>query len=188
MSLTPFRASATDIEGLWTVQLKAVEDPRGVVRELYRESDFVASGLPSLGQRPQTNCTETHHGGVRGIHGELAHKLVALANGAGYAAVVDLRPASPTAGRWLGFELAPGRGLFVSAGLGNSFQTTSREAAQYLYCFAEEWRPDMAGAHVSALDPTLAIPWPVPVGAGMVISDKDADPANTLGRALDPED
>jgi dTDP-4-dehydrorhamnose 3,5-epimerase len=181
---TPWAVETTAIEGLWSVRFREADDRRGVVRELYRESDFAASGLPSLGDRPQTNCTETRRGGLRGIHGELAHKLVGLVAGAGYAVAVDLRPSSPTAGRWLGFDLRPGQGLFLSAGLGNAYQSVSDEPSQYVYCFAVEWRPDMPGVHVSPLDPALAIDWPIGGDEGMILSDKDADPSRTLSRAL----
>lgn len=178
--MTPFSAETTRIDGLWTIELKQVPDARGVVREAYRESDFSASGLPSLGERPQLNCTETVKGGVRGIHGELAHKLVSVVSGRVYAAIVDFRPDSPTAGEWCDFALGPGDGLFVSSGLGNSFQTVSDEPSQYLYLFAAEWYPGMPGVHVSPLDATLAIPWPLEP----ILSDKDADRSKTIGAAL----
>ena len=136
----PLRVQRTDLEGLWVVSRKSVEDDRGVIRELYRESDFVSSGLPSLGTRPQTNCTETRCGALRGIHGERIHKLVAVLAGAVHAVIVVLRRSSPTAGHWLAFDLLPGTGLFVSAGLGNSSQATSEEPSQYVYVFSEEWQ------------------------------------------------
>lgn len=178
--MKPFRAEPTKIDGLWRTELKQVADARGVMREAYRESEFVATGLPSLGARPQTNCTETRRGGLRGIHGELAHKLVGVVAGEVYAVVVDLRPASPTAGEWLDFPLGPGDGLFVSRGLGNSFQSVSEAPSQYVYVFEEEWRPDMPGVHVTPLDPALGIAWPLEP----VISEKDADPSKTLVAAL----
>lgn len=178
--MNPFRAEPTRIEGLWTTELKQFRDARGTIREAFRQSEFEAAGLPSLGRRPQTNATETVRGGLRGIHGEYAHKLVAVAAGEVYAVILDLRPDSPTAGEWEGFTLGPGQGLFVSSGLGNSFQTTSDEPSQYLYQFAEEWAPDMPGVHVTPLDPALGIDWPLEP----ILSEKDADPSRTLAVAL----
>jgi dTDP-4-dehydrorhamnose 3,5-epimerase len=178
--VNPFRAEPTKIEGLWTTELKQITDTRGTVREAYRESEFVAAGLPSLGTRPQTNATETVKGGLRGIHGEFAHKLVSVVVGEVYAVILDLRPESPTAGEWLDFPLGQGAGLFVSSGLGNSFQSVSDEPSQYLYLFAEEWRPGMPGVHVSPLDPALGIDWPLEP----ILSEKDADSTNTLAKAL----
>lgn len=163
----------TDIEGLLTVKFKVFEDARGSVMEFYRQSDFDKAGLPSLGERPQVNAPLSVKGALRGVHAEYAHKLVSVAGGEIYAVIVDLRKDSPTAGKWLGFKLKRGEGLFVSKGLGNSFQSTSGEPSTYLYYFEQEWYPDMPGVACNPLDPSLAIDWPIKEGAGMIISDKD---------------
>lgn len=168
-----FDISPTDIEGLWTVKFKVFADDRGSVMEFYRQSDFAGSGLPSLGERPQVNAPMTVKGAVRGVHAEAAHKLVSVAGGQVYAVIVDLRTDSPTAGKWQGFYLNRGDGLFISKGLGNSFQSTSDEPSVYLYYFEQEWRPDMPGKACNPLDPQLAIDWPIKDGAGMVLSEKD---------------
>lgn len=171
--MADFSATETEIKGLYTVQFKVIEDPRGSVMEFYRQSDFDAAGLPTLGERPQVNAPLTIKGALRGIHAESAHKLVSVASGTVYAAIVDLRKDSGTAGKWLGFELERGQGLFVSKGLGNSFQSVSDDPSTYLYYFETEWVPGMPGLACNPLDPDLAISWPIAEGAGMIISDKD---------------
>lgn len=171
--MSQFIAQETNMQGLYTVEFKVFADDRGSVMEFYRQSDFEAAGLPSLGKRPQVNAPLTVRGGLRGIHAEFAHKLVSVANGEVYAVIVDLRPDSPTKGQWQGFTLTRGHGLFVSKGLGNSFQSTSDEPSVYLYYFEQEWQPDMPGKACNPLDPDLAIDWPIPDGQGMIISEKD---------------
>lgn len=171
--MKPLTATETKIKGLFEVQFKVIEEPRGSVMEFYRQSEFEAAGLPSLGERPQVNAPMTVKGAVRGIHAEYAHKLVSVASGSVYAVIVDLRPDSETFGEWLGFTLERGHGLFVSKGLGNSFQSTSDEPSVYLYYFEEEWRPDMPGVACNPLDPRLNIAWPIKEGDGMIISEKD---------------
>jgi dTDP-4-dehydrorhamnose 3,5-epimerase len=173
MPQTTFEITATEIEGLFTIKYKVFEDDRGSVMEFYRQSDFESAGLPSLGERPQVNAPLSVKGALRGIHAEQAHKLVSVAAGKVYAVIVDLRKESHTAGQWLGFDLARGDGLFVSRGLGNSFQSISEEPSVYLYYFEQEWRPDMPGASCNPLDPDLAIDWPISEGQGMIISEKD---------------
>lgn len=173
MNQVAFETQPTEIEGLFTVRYKEFADDRGSVMEFYRESDFLESGLPSLGGRPQTNAPSTVKGALRGIHAEAAHKLVSVASGEIYAVIVDLRKDSATVGQWIGFTLARGMGLFISKGLGNSFQSTSDEPSTYLYLFEEEWRPDMPGTACNPLDPELGIEWPIPYGKGMIISEKD---------------
>lgn len=170
---TTFETKPTEIDGLYTVSFKVFEDDRGSVMEFYRQSEFEAAGLPSLGERPQVNAPLTVKGALRGIHAEFAHKLVSVASGSVYAVIVDLRKASPTAGKWQGFTLQRGDGLFISKGLGNSFQSISDEPSTYLYYFEQEWRPDMPGTACNPLDPTLNIDWPIKDGEGMIISDKD---------------
>ncbi len=172
------RVSTTQIEGLWSLDMKLFEDDRGSVMEFYRESDFVEAGLPSLGERPQVNAPWTVQGALRGIHAEFAHKYVAVANGTVYAVIVDLRIDSPTFGEWQGFTLRRGQGLFVSKGLGNSFQSVSKEPSVYLYYFELEWSPNMQGLALNPLDPELGIEWPIAKGEGMIISDKDKNNPN----------
>jgi dTDP-4-dehydrorhamnose 3,5-epimerase len=171
--MSGFKAEKTGLEGLYKIQFKVIEDERGSVMEFYRQSEFEAAGLPSLGERPQVNAPLSVKGAVRGIHAEDAHKMVSVAAGKVYAVIVDLRKGSPTAGKWEGFELERGQGLFVRKGLGNSFQSISDEPSVYLYYFEKEWYPGMPGVACNPLDPDLAIKWPVPEGQGMIISDKD---------------
>lgn len=171
--IQPMQAIPTRIKGLWQVQFKIIEDERGSVMEFYRQSDFEATGLPSLIERPQVNSPLSVKGALRGVHGEFAHKMVSVAYGKIYAAIVDLRKTSVTAGQWQGFELERGQGLFISSGLGNSFQSISSEPSLYLYYFEKEWQPGMPGVACNPLDPNLNINWPIPDGHGMIISDKD---------------
>lgn len=171
--IKPMQATPTKFEGLWQINFKIIPDARGSVMEFYRQSEFEALGLPSLGTRPQVNAPFSVKGAVRGIHAEQAHKLVSVASGKVYAVIVDLRRDSPTLGQWQGFELERGRGLFVSKGLGNSFQSVSNEPSVYLYYFEQEWAPGMPGVSCNPLDPDLNIAWPIPENQGMVISDKD---------------
>jgi dTDP-4-dehydrorhamnose 3,5-epimerase len=173
MSNTILSVTKTEIDGLYTVSFKIFEDNRGSVMEFYRQSEFEAAGLPTLGERPQINAPLTIRGALRGIHAEFAHKFVGVANGQVYAVIVDLRKDSPTAKKWLGFTLNRGEGLFVSKGLGNSFQSTSEEPSTYIYYFEQEWKPDMPGTSCNPLDPTLNINWPIKDGEGMIISEKD---------------
>lgn len=170
---TTFTKEETSIDGLYTIKFKVFDDDRGSVMEFYRESDFIASGLPSLGDRPQVNAPSTVKGALRGIHAEFAHKLVSVANGEIYAAIVDLRKDSPTAGKWQGFKLSRGEGLYISSGLGNSFQSISDEPSTYLYYFEKEWKLDMPGLACNPLDPELNIDWPIKENDGMLISEKD---------------
>lgn len=174
--ITEMSVEQTEIDGLVVITMKQVEDERGVVREFYRESSWIAAGLPSLGKWLQVNVTETKTGGLRGLHGEDMHKLVAIASGRAFGAYVDARPSSPSYGKVVTVDLGPGRQVLVPRGVCNGFQSVSDGGTQYLYCFDAEWAPGMAGTAVNPLDPALGIDWPLPVDVDdpSIISAKDA--------------
>lgn len=175
MAVQPFDAERTAIDGLWVLRMKAIDDDRGVVREFYRASALPAAGVPSPGPWVQVNITETRQGVVRGLHGEVMHKLVAVAAGEAFGAYLDVRPESPTFGAVVTRRLLPGWQVLVPPGVCNGFQSVSPGTTQYLYCFDREWEPDMPGVAVHPLDPALGIPWPLPVDPeGGSLSAKDA--------------
>lgn len=182
------RAEPTPLEGCWRLRMRQAGDERGVVREFYRRSALTALGIGVPQRLAQVNATVSGHGALRGIHAEAVTKLVMLAWGSAVAVIVDLRPDAPTAGRPVAFEMHPGDGLLLAAGLGNSFQTTSPDGSLYLYAFDEEWRPGMPGRAATPLDPALAdagIRWPIPVDPDdrSRISAKDAA-APTIAECL----
>jgi len=179
----PFSARETEISGLYVIEMKQFEDERGTVREFYRESDFVGAGLPSLGPWVQMNLTATAHGALRGLHGEETQKFVGVASGEAFGAYLDPRRGSPSYGRVVTVALTPGTGVLVGRGLCNGFQAVAPGVTEYFYCFDEEWQPNMAGVSVSALDPDLAIAWPIAIDPAVrrLISEKDA----TLPRLRD---
>jgi dTDP-4-dehydrorhamnose 3,5-epimerase len=159
----PISTRATGIDGLTVIVMKEVREPRGIVREFYRESAFVEAGLPSLGPWVQINVTETKRGSLRGLHGEDMFKLVAVVAGEAFGAYVDARPESPTCGKVVTVRLVEGTEVLVPRGVCNGFQAVNPGSTQYLYAFDSEWRPGMAGIAVNALDPALGIDWPLAV-------------------------
>lgn len=165
----------TAVEGLVVITMKTgAPDPRGLVREFFRASTWREADLPALGPWQQVNVTESAAGALRGLHGEAMTKLVAIVAGEAFGAYVDARPTSPTFGSVATVELRPGVEVLVPRGVCNGYQSVTD--THYLYCFDEEWRPGMAGVAINALDPALAIPWPVPVDPDnrAQLSEKDA--------------
>jgi dTDP-4-dehydrorhamnose 3,5-epimerase len=165
----------TSIDGLVVITVKQVSDERGTVRELFRRSAYEATGLPALAPFRQVNVTATRRGAVRGLHAEAMTKLVAVVAGEALGAYVDLRPGSATYRTVDTVRLVPGLQVLVPAGVANGFQATA-DGTQYLYCFDDEWRPDMDGAACNPLDPALGIAWPLPIDPTdrAQISAKDA--------------
>lgn len=165
------------IVDLVRITAKQVTDGRGTVREFYRESSFLAAGLPSLGPWVQVNVTDTTRGAIRGLHGETMHKLVGVAAGEAFGVYLDARPASATYGVVETVSLVPGTQVLVPPGVCNGFQAVGERSTPYLYCFDQEWQPDMSGVAYGPLDPGLGIDWPIAVDADdpSQISAKDRD-------------
>jgi len=167
----------TSIPGLFVVHAPSHEDLRGSFTEIWQEEKVTAGGLPSLRPVQQNKSINLGRGVTRGIHGEPWEKFVSLFYGQIFCVIVDLRPQSPTFKRWESFELAwdenPARALYLSRGLGNSFQTLS-DVAVYSYLVTSHWDDALLSEYVqvNVADPELAIPWPIPLEE-MILSDKD---------------
>ena len=172
--VTELSVSTTGIDGLLRIETKTVSDERGTVREFFRTSAYEGLGVPNRTWN-QINVTFTRQGGLRGLHGESADKLIGIAWGTAYGAWLDARESSPTYGQVETMPLSVGLQMYVPAGVCNGFQATSAEGCQYLYCFSAEWTPSMPGVAFNPLDPALGIDWPIPVGPGSpgLISAKD---------------
>lgn len=175
VEIVPMQVHDTTIDGLLRITPKAVTDERGTVREFFRTSDYAAAGVDVPERWAQVNLTFTEFGGVRGLHGEAADKLIGLASGTAFGAWLDARPHSPSYGTVYTHELAVGTQIFVPSGVCNGFQATSADGCQYLYCFGTEWVPGMAGVAVTPTDADLAIAWPIPLDSPeAIMSAKDA--------------
>ncbi len=126
--------------GLCVIQVKAIEDERGVIREFYRESSWIASGLPSLGRWVQLNVTDTRRGTVRGLHGEAMHKLVGIGRVRRSARTSTCGAIRPTFRTVVTVPLTVATQVLVPEGVCNGFQPTSDGGCTYVYCFDDEWR------------------------------------------------
>ena len=159
------------IDGLFEISLVVNHDDRGSFREAYQREKLTALGLPDLGP-VQWNISENHSKGtLRGIHAEPWDKYIHMIAGEAFAAIVDLRPESPTYKQYETFTLNQDNAIYVTRGLGNSYQVTS-DGGVYGYLVNEHWSPDAQYTLISFRDPQLAIPWPLPIDESL-ISDKD---------------
>jgi dTDP-4-dehydrorhamnose 3,5-epimerase len=163
------------IDGAWAFTPPIHRDDRGSFHEWFRDSEFAGT----LGYRleiAQANCSVSRRGVIRGIHfadvppGQA--KYVSCAAGAVLDVVVDLRIGSPTFAAWTAVELDDEnrRALFLSEGLGHAFMALSGQAT-VLYLCSTPYAPGRERS-VDALDPDIAIEWPMDVKP--ILSDKDA--------------
>jgi dTDP-4-dehydrorhamnose 3,5-epimerase len=106
-------------------------------------------------------------GTIRGLHFQeapgLEAKLMRCTRGTIYDVALDLRPDSPTYGRWYGTELSAenGRMLFVPELCAHGYQTLERDTEIY-YLTSAYYTPGSARG-VRFDDPAFRLQWPLPV-------------------------
>jgi dTDP-4-dehydrorhamnose reductase/dTDP-4-dehydrorhamnose 3,5-epimerase len=160
----------TTIPGLVVLHLPLHTDSRGWFKESWHREKMTALGLPDFGPVQHNVSFNSRRGTTRGFHTEPWDKFVSVATGRAFGAWVDMREGA-TFGRTVHGEIDPGVAVFVPRGVGNSFQTLE-DGTAYSYLVNEHWRPTDAYPALDLADPTVAIPWPIPL-ADSEISEKD---------------
>lgn len=165
----------TDIEGVVIIEPKVFGDHRGYFFESFNAREFEAQ----TGQKidfVQDNESKSCYGVVRGLHfqkGDKAQsKLVRVVSGAVLDVAVDIRPGSPTFGKYVSVELTAEnhRQFFIPKGFAHGFAVLSPEAV-FQYKCDEFYCPEAEGA-IAWDDPDLAIDWRIPA-EDVVLSEKD---------------
>ena len=163
----------TTLAGVHLVLIERHADARGSFGRTFCSSEFAARGLPAEFVQASASVS-LRAGTLRGMHYQRAPhaeaKLVRCVRGAIHDVVADLRPDSPSCGRWQAFELREGGDamLYIPPGLAHGFQTLADET-EVLYQMSAAFAPE-AAAGFRYDDPAFAIAWPAPVA---VIAEKD---------------
>ncbi len=104
----PFEFERLAIPEVVLIETHEAGDGRGFFREIYKRSAFAAAGIGDV--FVQENQSSSPRGVLRGLHYQrpphAQSKLVRVIAGRIFDVVVDLRPDSPTMGRWIGTELS----------------------------------------------------------------------------------
>ncbi|MCF7979838.1 MAG: dTDP-4-dehydrorhamnose 3,5-epimerase family protein [Chromatiaceae bacterium] len=161
-----FTTEPTPLTGLNRIQRHPIGDERGYLERLFCTQELQAI----IGQRMimQINHTLTAKAGtVRGLHFQhpphAEMKLVTCLRGGVFDVAVDLRQDSPTYLHWHAEHLSADnhKTLAIPEGFAHGFQTLTADC-KLLYLHTAAYQPD-AEDGLNALDPALAIPWPLPV-------------------------
>jgi dTDP-4-dehydrorhamnose 3,5-epimerase len=163
------------------IEPKVFGDDRGFFYESFNQRDFAkATGLdlPFV----QDNHSKSGQGVLRGLHYQVQNpqgKLVRVVAGEVFDVAVDIRPDSPTFGKWVGEVLSADnkRQLWVPPGLAHGFVVLS-EHAEFLYKTTDYYSPEFERC-IAWDDPTLAIAWPS-LDTPFKLSAKDAAGASFL--------
>lgn len=169
-----FTFTPTDIEGVVIIDCKSFGDERGSFMETFKSTDFSAAGIDV--EFVQDNQSSSVQGVLRGLHFQIDHpqaKLVRVVEGTVFDVAVDIRPNSPTYGKWEGVVLSAEnrRQFFIPRGLAHGFYVMS-EHATFAYKCDDVYHPGDEGG-IMWNDPAIGIEWPLVEGVPVILSDKD---------------
>ena len=152
---------ATDIEDVRIIEPQVFTDSRGYFLETYHGSRFELVGLADA--FVQDNLSYSVKNTLRGLHFQVTHpqsKLVQVISGEIFDVAVDIRPTSPTFGRWVSVHLSEKnkRQVFIPAGFAHGFCVLC-EVARVFYKCSDFYDPDDEGGILWS-DPAIGINWP----------------------------
>lgn len=183
----PLTMRAAALEDVKILTSTVHGDERGYFYESFRADEFDTL----IGRRVrfvQDNISHSRRGVLRGLHAQLRPfaqaKLVRCIQGAIWDVAVDIRPHSPTFGRWCAVDLSAhnARMVWIPEGFAHGFVVLS-ESADVHYKTTELWHPECE-CSVRWDDPDIAIAWPVSA-SDVVLSEKDALAARLRDLALE---
>jgi dTDP-4-dehydrorhamnose 3,5-epimerase len=158
----------TGLPGAFLIEVEPQCDERGLFARTFCADEFAAKGLASSFVQCSSSYNEAA-GTLRGMHWQdpphAEVKLVRCTAGAIFDAIVDLRPGSPTRGRWFSAELAAEtrRMLYVPEGFAHGFQAL-RAGSEVFYQMSRPFAPRVSRGFRFD-DPAVGIRWPLPPGA-----------------------
>ena len=153
------------IEGLCIITPTVHIDSRGYFMENYSERDLKEAGLDI--HFVQDNQSGSVKGVLRGLHYQKQFpqtKLVRVLKGIVYDVAVDLRPGSPTYGKYHGELLSDqnNRQFLIPRGFAHGFLVLTN-LAEFHYKCDDFYHPNDEGG-IAWNDPGIGIQWPDVVG------------------------
>jgi dTDP-4-dehydrorhamnose 3,5-epimerase len=158
-------------EGVKLIKPKVFHDDRGFFWECYREPLYKELGIDC--GFVQDNHSYSKKGTIRGMHFQRSPgqaKLISVIEGRIFDVVVDIRPSSPTFGKWTSVYL-DGKShhqLFIPVGFAHGFCVMS-DTVHVLYKVSSLYDPKEEKGFAYN-DPSIGIDWPI---ADPIISERD---------------
>ena len=163
----------TAIAGVTVIDLEPRRDERGFFARAYCPEEMAKAGVPFT--PVHVNLSRNLVAGtLRGLHYQFPPhgeaKLVRAVRGRIFDVAVDIRPSSPTYGRWHGevLDWESGRALLIPQGCAHGFLTLEPDC-DVLYMASAAYAGH-AEAGIRFDDPAIGIDWPL---APEVVSDRD---------------
>ena len=159
----------TEIDGLFVIEPEKFEDIRGYFVRTYCADEFTKHGLdPEISQ-----CSlsyNKHSGTVRGLHYQAEPyaevKVVRCLKGRVFDVAVDIRPNSPTRGKYVSLELSEdnGKAFYIPKGFAHGFMSLDDDTL-ILYQMSAPYNQQSART-IRWSDPDININWPTYIYMG----------------------
>lgn len=161
----------TPLSGLIVIHPQVFGDDRGFFMETWSQPKFQGLGIDV--EFMQDNHSRSCKGTLRGLHFQSSPgqaKLVRCVRGAVWDVAVDIRPDSPTFGKWHAIELTEENHamFFVPVGFAHGFCVLS-DSADFVYRVSSIYNPKTE-CGIAWDDPEIGIPWPI---SSPLLSDRD---------------
>ena len=161
-----------DIEDVKIIEPQIFKDDRGYFLEAYHLKRFKSAGMPDI--FVQDNLSFSVKNTLRGLHFQVTRpqaKLIQVFSGEIFDVAVDIRPTSPTFGRWVSVLLTEHnkRQLFIPEGFAHGFCVLS-DSAHVAYKCSDFYDSDDEGGILWS-DPAIGINWPT---TNPLLSAKDS--------------
>ena len=171
-----FEFQELDLKGAFLIKPFFADDNRGGFVKDYNIDTFKANGIEH--DLKEVFYTISKKGVIRAIHFQLVKqqaKLVRCVSGHVYDVIVDLRPDSPTFGKWMGFDLTGDNmlELYIPQYFGHGYLVLEDSVVSYK-CGEVFYGEGDSGIMYN--DPDINIKWPFEKIGGkdnLIISEKD---------------
>jgi dTDP-4-dehydrorhamnose 3,5-epimerase len=165
------KTTTCTLDGILLIEPAVYVDDRGFFLESYSSERYRAAGIGE--DFPQDNHSRSSKNVLRGLHFTKMHpqaQIVTVMRGHIFDVVVDIRPQSPTFGRWFGTHLTDEglRQIYMPHGFAHGFCVLS-EFADLHYKVSQPYRAGDDGGLIWN-DPTVGIDWPI---STPIMSDRD---------------
>ncbi len=158
---------SSELQGVWLIRVKPVEDQRGRFMETYR-----SSWLPFAKPMVQANRSDSVQRVLRGLH---YHRRQAdlwfVQEGRVTAVLVDTRVGSPSEGKHTSLQLGGGEdlALYIPEGIAHGFYAHDEVTMTYLVTNEYDGSDELG---IAWNDPDLGVVWPDPQP---ILSDRDRE-------------
>jgi len=165
----------TPLHGLYEIELEKREDDRGFFARFFDVNEYKKLGLESEIVQINNSFTKDKYT-LRGLHYQLPPKtevrIVRCLGGTVLDMSLDLRPKSPTFGKWYSATLTADnrKMIYIPKGFAHGFMTLE-DNTEFLYLVTEFYSPEYERV-IRWNDPKFGIKWPF---EPKFISKKDAE-------------